>query len=286
MVHRKKTGFSIEEAVIEYRIRYPFLSTRIFMPGTHLSPKPSAKLRCDIEYVIRFISIPILSPEISVPLSPVDLPSLGSAPTASNIIAKHLREAIVSGEFDEGEPIRQDDVAKLFEVSKIPVREALKRLEAEGLVEFQRNRGAIVRSVTEPEIVEIFEVRALLESSALKLSVPRMTAATFKRAEDYCDAFAQETNVARWAELNWQFHSCLYEDADRPFLMDLIRSVNDRVERYLRIQLTLSGGTGVDDREHREILAACREKKSDKAAELMARHITKACESLLAKIRK
>lgn len=76
-----------------------------------------------------------------MPLNPVDLPSLGFAPTASDIIANHIREAIISGDFDEGEPIRQDDVAKLFDVSKIPVREALKRLEAEGLVEFQRNRG-------------------------------------------------------------------------------------------------------------------------------------------------
>ncbi|MGV1832837.1 GntR family transcriptional regulator [Agrobacterium vitis] len=221
-----------------------------------------------------------------MPLNPADLPSLGSAPTASNIIANHIREAIVTGEFDEGEPIRQDDVAKLFDVSKIPVREALKRLEAEGLVEFQRNRGAVVKSVSEPEIAQIFEVRAMLESNAIKLSVPRMTARTFDRAEEYCNAFAQETNVARWAELNWQFHSCLYEDADRSFLLNLIRSVNDRIERYLRIQLTLSGGTGLDDREHRQILAACRKGDADKAAELLQQHISKACESLLMHIRK
>lgn len=221
-----------------------------------------------------------------MPLNPVGLPSLGSAPRASDLIAKHIREAIVTGEFDEGEPIRQDDVAKLFDVSKIPVREALKRLEAEGLVEFERYRGAIVRSISEPEIAEIFEVRAMLESSALKLSVPNMTLKRFRQAEDCCDEFARETNVARWAELNWQFHSCLYEDANRPFLMSLIRSVNDRIERYLRIQLTLSGGTGVDDREHRQILAACRDGDGDRAAQLLHDHIHKACASLLANIRK
>lgn len=224
--------------------------------------------------------------EFKLPLSPADLPSLGSAPTASDIIANHIREAIITGDFDEGEPIRQDDVAKLFDVSKIPVREALKRLEAEGLVEFQRNRGAVVKSITEPEIEQIFEVRAMLESNALRLSVPHMTEETFHKAEKYCDAFAQETNVARWAELNWQFHSCLYEDANRPFLMNLIRSVNDRIERYLRVQLTLSGGTGDDDREHREILAACREGNADRAAELLHQHISTVCVSLLKHIRK
>lgn len=216
-----------------------------------------------------------------MPLSPLNLPSLGSAPTASDTIAKHIREAIVSGAFDEGEPIRQDDVAKLFDVSKIPVREALKRLEAEGLVEFQRNRGAVVTSVSAPEIAEIFEVRAMLESNALRLSVPHMTAQTFERAEAHCDAFAQENDVARWAELNWQFHSCLYVDANRPFLLNLIRSVNDRIERYLRIQLTLSGGKGVDDTEHREILAACKERNAARASMLLHNHISQACDDLL-----
>jgi DNA-binding GntR family transcriptional regulator len=221
-----------------------------------------------------------------LPLKVQAFPSLGSAPPTSDIIAKHIRAAIVTGALNEHEPIRQDDVAKLFGVSKIPVREALKRLEAEGLVEFQRNRGAVVTSVTEPEIAEIFEVRSILEGNALKLSIPRMTARTFQRAEKYCDAFARETDVARWSELNWQFHSCLYEDAGRPFLLNLIRSVNDRVERYLRIQLTLSGGTGLDDQEHRQILAACRDRDVALASDLMVDHITKACESLLSNLSK
>lgn len=221
-----------------------------------------------------------------MPLMAQNLPSLGNTPPTSDIIAKHIREAIVTGAMDEGEPIRQDDIAKLFDVSKIPVREALKRLEAEGLVEFQRNRGAVVTSVTEPEIAEIFEVRAMLEANALQLSIPQMTERTFQRAEEYCDEFARETDVARWAELNWQFHSCLYEDAGKPFLLNLIRSVNDRIERYLRIQLTLSGGTGVDDREHRQILAACRQRDITLASDLLVDHIDKACESLLSKLPK
>jgi DNA-binding GntR family transcriptional regulator len=221
-----------------------------------------------------------------MPLKADNLPSLGNTPPTSDIIAKHIREAIVTGVLDEDEPIRQDDIAKLFDVSKIPVREALKRLEAEGLVEFQRNRGAVVTSITDPEIAEIFEVRGMLEANALQLSIPRMTERTFQLAEEYCDEFARETNVARWAELNWQFHSCLYLDANKPFLLNLIRSVNDRIERYLRIQLTLSGGTGVDDREHRQILAACRQRDVPLATELLVTHIGNACGSLLSNLEK
>jgi DNA-binding GntR family transcriptional regulator len=221
-----------------------------------------------------------------VPLTTLTGANLGVSPSASDIILKHLRDAIISGQLDEGEPIRQDDVAKIFNVSKIPVREALKRLEAEGLVAFQRHKGAVVTSMSEPEIVEIFEVRALLEANAIRLSVPHMTEATLARAQAYCDAFAAETDAARWSEINWQFHSCLYEDAKRPFLIGMIRGVNDRVERYLRIQLTLSQGKETADREHRQILDLCRRGDAEGAAALVQAHVMRACDSLLANLPK
>lgn len=215
-----------------------------------------------------------------MPLDDETVPDLGSAPTASDIIFRFIRGAIVGGQLDEGDPIRQDVVARQFNVSKIPVREALKRLEAEGLVTFQKNRGAIVSALSEPEIAQIFEVRAILESNALRLSVPHMTEATFARAEARCKAFAEETDAARWAVLNWDFHACLYEDADRPYLVSMIRSVNDRIERYLRIQLALSGGQVTADREHRQILAACRTGDAEAAARLLHDHIMHAYGSL------
>lgn len=216
-----------------------------------------------------------------MPLKPEQATNLGTIPTASDVILKFIRDSIMDGTLDEGEPIRQDDVARMFNVSKIPVREALKRLEAEGLVAFQRNKGAIVTSMSEPEIVQIFEVRAILESSALRFSIPHMTESTFERAQGYCDAFAEETNVGRWAELNWQFHSCLYEDAQRPYLINMIRSVNDRIERYLRVQLSLSRGQEIADREHRQILDLCRKRDVEGAAKLVHNHIMGACESLM-----
>ncbi len=216
-----------------------------------------------------------------MPLVSATVPNLGKAPSASDIILKFIRDAITGGTLDQGEPIRQDEVARMFNVSKIPVREALKRLEAEGLVEFHRNRGAVVTSVSEPELAQIFEVRAILESSAIRLSIPHMREETFGRALAFCDAFAKETDVARWAELNWQFHSCLYEDARRPFLVSTIRSVNDRLERFLRIQLTLSQGKETADREHRGILDACRKRDAELAGRLVYDHIMRACGSLL-----
>lgn len=215
---------------------------------------------------------------MSITLSGV--PDLGSAPTASEVILRHIRSAIMTGALDEGTPIRQDEVAALFNVSKIPVREALKQLEAEGFVTFQRNRGAIVASLTEPEIVQIFEVRAMLESSAIRLSVPQMTEADLTAAATHCRAFEVETDVSRWAELNWAFHSSLYQAGNRPYLLQMIRTVNDRVERYLRVQLTISGGHEIAAQEHALILAACRAQDAETAASLVFDHIMGACRSL------
>ncbi len=215
---------------------------------------------------------------MSIPLSGV--PDLGAMPTASEVILRHIRSAIVTGALDEGAPIRQDEVAALFNVSKIPVREALKQLEAEGFVTFQRNRGAVVASLSEPEIAQIFEVRAILESNAIRLSIPEMTEADLDAAEIRCKAFDAETDVSRWAELNWDFHSSLYEAGHRPYLLQMIRSVNDRVERYLRVQLTISGGHEIASKEHWQILAACRARDAEKAAALVYDHILSACKSL------
>lgn len=215
-----------------------------------------------------------------MPLELNDVPNLGLPPTISEVIAKHLRNAIVTGQLHEGEPIRQDEVAAAFKVSKIPVREALKHLEAEGLVAFQRNRGAVVHSLSESEVVQIFEVRAMLESNAIRLSVPQMTAATLERAQRLCDDFAREHDRFRWAELHWAFHSCLYKDAQRPFLLDMIQSINNRTERYLHIQLTKDGGRDTADTEHQALVDACRRGDAEGAARLVHDHIMTACELL------
>lgn len=213
-------------------------------------------------------------------------PDLGLLPSASEVIVKQLRHAIITGVVAEGDPVRQDDVARLFNVSKIPVREALKRLEAEGLVEFKRNKGAVVTRISEPELAQMFEVRVLLEVQAIRLAVPNMTAADFARADAICDAFLSDDDVGHWSALNWDLHICLYEPAQRPFLMGLIRSLHDKVERYLRLQLSLSRGKLCADREHRAIVDACRKGDVQLAGELTAAHINGVCQSLYAHLPK
>jgi len=112
-----------------------------------------------------------LCPAMQTPLDALNIAKL-ERHSVSDRIAEALRDVIVDGLLPVGEVLRQDEIAARFAVSKIPVREALKRLEAEGLVTFIRNRGAIVASLSTDEIVEYLDIRAMLEAHAARLAAP------------------------------------------------------------------------------------------------------------------
>lgn len=209
-----------------------------------------------------------------------NISNLGAMPSVSEVIVKYIREAIIAGHIAEDEPIRQDEIAKLFNVSKIPVREALKQLEAEGLVEFKKNRGAIVTRISEEELAQIFEVRVMLETKLIQLAVPNMTKETFKKADEICNKFIDTMDIGSWTTLNWQLHACLYEPAQRPYMLALIRSIYDKIERYLRIQMNISEGKTLANEEHRKIVEACKMKDVNLAVKLIEEHINTVCQSL------
>src|SRR5213596_2959 len=100
-----------------------------------------------------------------------------------------LRERILRGDFPEGEPLRQDALADELGVSRIPVREALRQLEAEGLVTFSPHRGAVVSTLSIQEIIELFELRAEIESDLMRRAIPLMTLDDDARAKDILDAY-------------------------------------------------------------------------------------------------
>ncbi|MBF7696379.1 GntR family transcriptional regulator [Acinetobacter rathckeae] len=209
-------------------------------------------------------------------------PNLGEIPSSSEVILKFLRDAVIRGEFLDNEPIRQDEIAKSFNVSKIPVREALKRLEAEGLVQFHRNKGATVTRMSDFELAQIFEIRVILEVQAIQMAIPHLTEDDFARAEAILDEFIHLDDPSRTAELNWAFHKSLYDGSQRPVLVNMIRSIYDKIERYLRLQMEHSvDAKAIADREHRAILQACRAKDTALAAQLVEQHIHQVCDQLL-----
>ncbi len=206
---------------------------------------------------------------------------LSRTASTSDIIFDALRDAIIRGEIGEGETIRQENVARMFNVSRIPVREALKRLEAQGLVTSVRYKGVVVSAFSPDEIREIFEFRALLESNVITRAVPLMRKQSLEEARQYMEAFAGEEDPAKWGDLNWHFHMALYRDAGRPYFLEVIRTANDRVERYVRAQLELTGGRDRARSEHEAIFRACAEGDGERAGALTAAHILEAGESLV-----
>ncbi|MEM1285466.1 MAG: GntR family transcriptional regulator [Pseudomonadota bacterium] len=207
--------------------------------------------------------------------------NLGATSSSADIIFEALREAIVEGTMQDGDLLRQDQIATMFNVSRIPVREALARLEEQGLITNQRYKGAVVSSLSLDEISELFEFRALLESDVIRRSVERISDDTLEEAKDYAAQFARETDSNQWGRLNQQFHYTLYKDSNRPYHLQVISKALDNVGRYLRAQLVLTSGIDRARRQHAGILEAAIDRDAEAAAALTRDHILGASQSLI-----
>jgi DNA-binding GntR family transcriptional regulator len=204
--------------------------------------------------------------------------------TIASMTVAALRERILRGDYPEGEPLRQDALADELGVSRIPVREALRQLEAEGLVTFSPHRGAVVSSLSLDEINELFELRADIESDLLERAIPAMTSEHLERAVDLLDEFeiALATGEAtRWGPLNWHFHAALYAPANRNFTMGVLQKLHQHSDRYFRMEVLLAQGGGRANDEHRAIASAVGAKDVPLAKQLMRDHILGAGRSLV-----
>ncbi len=201
--------------------------------------------------------------------------------TLTTAVADRLRNKILRGEFSEGEQLRQHAIADEFAVSRIPVREAFRQLEAEGLIKILDHRGAVVTALSPDEIQELFEIRAALESVTLRRAVPHLTDEVIARAERALEAYERalndESDFDVWGDLHWQFHSTLYSAANRTRSLSLIQMINNNADRYIRLHILFSRDVHRQARdEHRTILELCRQRKASAASQLLERHITKA----------
>jgi len=202
----------------------------------------------------------------------------------TSAVADKLRDQIIRGEIADGTQLRQDVIAGQYHVSRIPVREALRQLDAEGLITIVPNRGAIVPELSPNDVEELFAIRALLEPEVLKLSIPRLTQSDLAEAEailnKYVNELRREEHMENWGRMNWQFHSILYSRAERPHFMSIIRNVNHNGERYTRLQLYLTHGINRANEEHHQILELCRQRNVPDACKLLKQHIQYAGQSL------
>ena len=210
--------------------------------------------------------------------------------TKPDDIALALEEAIVSGEIPPGSTLRQEHLSEQFQVSRTPVREALRRLAALGLVSFEPNRGVRVRTLSLDEIREAFMVRAELESLATEVATPKMTRddmAALEHAErrfneatraliEMSHAGQQNLELAReWLHANHAFHDVIYRAADVP----LIERMAKAARRTFLVKPVWATGADLDDlyrkndRQHRAIMEAIAARSAEGARVLAREHV-------------
>lgn len=191
-------------------------------------------------------------------------------------MADELRRRIVDGGFESGAQLRQDALAAEFGVSRIPVREALMQLEAEGLVKIHPHKGAVVSELSLEEVDELFQLRALLEPRLLKASARHLTDADYETLNGILQEYSSELrakHVSRWGELNTEFHTVLYRYAKQPRSLSIVANLLQECDRHTRLQLSLTGGMERAETEHANILQLCSAGKINAACALLKTHI-------------
>ncbi|WP_175718203.1 GntR family transcriptional regulator [Burkholderia anthina] len=196
--------------------------------------------------------------------------------STADAVAASLREMIINGELQAGERLVERDLAERFGISRIPMREAIQRLEREGLLDIFRNRGAVVRMLSASDVQEIYDMRALLEGDAIFRSVKRLDDETLARAELVHRLLGEADAPRRQGELNREFHALLYGCCGNERLLKAIMELRSQVERYERLQATLLADTPSFQVEHEDILQACRERNARGARSMTVAHLESA----------
>lgn len=217
----------------------------------------------DGEYLSISVYHPIMSGNPSV---------LRTQKSSGALIADAIRAQIMRGDRPTGEPLRQEALAAEFEVSKIPIREALVKLESEGLVTVSANRGATITPLSVDELEEIFLMRLALEPAALRSAVPLMGRTDLRAAEGLLDDIAATRDPATWSELNWDFHAALYRPSNMRHLLRTLESLYARTAKYVAAYRARALPESADA-EHRSILRACREENTSEACARLTAHL-------------
>ncbi|MER6097981.1 GntR family transcriptional regulator [Streptomyces sp. NPDC001728] len=205
--------------------------------------------------------------------------------TAQQFVLEELRRAITSGELRPGGQIRQDALAARFEVSRVPLREALKALEAEGLVVHHIHRGYFVAELSLSDLEEIYRIRELLETEAVRMAVrllPDGIVAVLEGVQREVERAAEEGDVTAMAASNRRFHFTLIEASGMPRLVRLIATLWDSTDAYRSLYYTEDPHRKQAVREHRAVISALRQGDEEATVRWLDEHRAHAVAALRA----
>jgi len=213
-----------------------------------------------------------------------------TVPSLPEVVYRHIRDRILDGTYAAGAPLRQEEIARGLDVSRVPVREALTRLESEGLVVLRPRRGYAVVALSADEIRDIAEICERLEALAAIEATRRRTPADVAALEAILAELVRlgalarggdQSALAAWVAQHRAFHTTLFAVSGRKALCRILSQTRDQLEPYIRIELTLSDYLGEAPAEHRRILEQFRLGSAEEVGRLCAAHIRKSCERLL-----
>jgi DNA-binding GntR family transcriptional regulator len=221
--------------------------------------------------------------EFTVPQSVIEIQPI------REIICDHVRQAIIDGVIKPGDRIVEKDIALKFNVSRTPVREGLRKLETEGLIEYIARKGVVVRGFNAGEIEEIYTLRKVLECLASKMVIQKITPAHLDHLKQLaaklsCLENEDETNLTYNRLM--EFEDQLYAELDMPILLDFMHSLRVSLQRYRKINLSNDTRRKEAVSEHKEILQAIIAGNIELTEQLICAHIDNSKAELMRLIKK
>nr|WP_284234551.1 GntR family transcriptional regulator [Arenivirga flava] len=201
-------------------------------------------------------------------------------PVTPDVIADRIAQAIRDGEYPSGAGLVQEDLAKRFGVSRNPVREALRLLEARGVVTIRGGEGATVRALSQDDLDEIYALRIAIEPTIAAAVVDGSTKRSIDRLEQQAEAMRRLDDDVEWMRRNFDFHVALYELAERPRTASVLTELLAATQPYSRRNIHQLGGREQADIDHGDMVAALRAGDGDALAACLVRHLEIAVERL------
>ncbi|MFR9729340.1 GntR family transcriptional regulator [Saccharopolyspora sp. MS10] len=208
-------------------------------------------------------------------------------PTTQEFVLAALRRAITTGELPPGRPIRQDAVAAELGVSRVPLREALKTLAAEGQVVYRAHRGYAVAELSLDDLLEVYRLRALLESEAAAVAAGRFTPAQLELIAAAARDVERASGAGDLVEMitaNRRFHFALLEPCGMPRLLRIVRTLWDATDAYRAVYYNSEDNRERVRAEHEQIVRAAAEGAADRLVALLDAHREHAVAALRATI--
>lgn len=199
---------------------------------------------------------------------------------ARSVIEERLRSAILDGRLAPGMALRQQELATLFGVSRMPVREALRQLEAQSLLQVVAHKGAVVAPLISEDAMDSYGLRVILESEALRQSIPLLDAEDIARARGYIEQLQNETRHAEMGQLNRLLHMALYRKAPNQKLLRLIDNELSEEARFLRFHLSSMGLGKLTQDDHIALVDAAQAGQVDEAVQLLTQHLDKGMQAI------